>query len=80
MCDEGSTNYCAIYQVYGGDFTNVRVVGWQWHFKNDVNRKSKDVNPDLRGLFISPCHKICAPVLQLQSTKYLKVTWMTLQT
>ena len=60
MCDEGSANYCAIRQVYGEDFTNTRVVGCQWHFKNDVNRHSKDVNPDMGGLFISLCHKLCA--------------------
>ena len=35
-------------------------MGCQWHFKNDVNRHSKDVSPDMRGLFISLCHKLCA--------------------
>ena len=60
MCDEGSANYCAIQQVYGENFTNARVVGCQWHFKNDVNRHSKDVSPDMRELFISLCHKLCA--------------------
>ena len=60
MCDEGSANYCAIRQVYGENFTNARVVGCQWHFKNDVNRHSKDVSPDMRELFISLCHKLCA--------------------
>ena len=33
ICDEGSANYCAIWQVYGESFTNARVVGCQWHFK-----------------------------------------------
>ena len=60
MCDKGSANYCAVWQVYGEDFTNSRVVGCQWHFKKDVNRHSKDVSPDMRGLFISLCHKLCA--------------------
>ena len=60
MCDEGSANYCTIRQIYGENFTNARVVGCQWHFKNDVNRHSKDVSPDMRGLFNSLCHKLCA--------------------
>ena len=72
MCDEGSANYCAIWQVYGEIFTNARVVGCQWHFKNDVNRHSKDVSPDMRELFM--------PALQLQSIRSSKVTWMTLET
>ena len=40
MCDEGSANYKAIEMEYRTDFIKERAVGCQWHFKNDMTRKS----------------------------------------
>ena len=80
MCDEGSANYCTIRQVYGEIFTNARVMGCQWHFKNDVNRHSKDVSPDMRELFISLCHKLCACTTVAKYRILKSHAWMTLET
>ena len=44
ICDEGSTNFTGLKEVYGEDY----VVGCQWHFKNDLNNKASiisDVTP-----------------------------------
>ena len=40
ICDEGGYNYNAITEVYGEDFCYACVKGCQWHFKNDVIKKS----------------------------------------
>lgn len=59
VCDESGANYAAIRAVYGEDFCNNCVKGCQWHFKNDVNKKANDVNPEYRDLFKSTCMKLC---------------------
>ena len=59
MCDEGSANYKAIEMEYGTDFTKERVVGCQWHFKNDMTWKSWQVGPDMRELFTRLCKNLC---------------------
>ena len=59
MCDEGSANYRAIQLVYGDDFMKERVVGCQWHFKNDTIRKARQVGPDMRDLFTKLCKNLC---------------------
>ena len=59
MCDKGSANYKAIEMEYGSDFTKERVVGCQWHFKNDMTRKSHQVGPDMRDLFTKLCKNLC---------------------
>ena len=42
VCDEGGANYKAIVQVYGTEFSAIRVNGCQWHFKSDLkNHVSK---------------------------------------
>ena len=43
ICDEGRYNYNAITQVCGEDFCNERIKGCQWHFKNDVIKKSTQI-------------------------------------
>ena len=59
MCEEGSANYKAIEMEYGTDFTKERVVGCQWHFKNDMTWKSWQVGPDMRELFTRLCKNLC---------------------
>ena len=59
MCDEGSANYKAIEMEYGTDFTKERVVGCQWHFKNDMTRKSRLVGTEMRDLFTRLCKNLC---------------------
>ena len=43
VCDEEGYNYNAITQVYGEDFCNEHEKGCQWHFKNDVIKKSTQI-------------------------------------
>ena len=64
MCDEGSANYRAIQLVYGDDFTKEHIVGYQWHFKNDMIRKARQVGPDMRDLFT-----VYAQLPQLPNTR-----------
>ena len=59
MCDEGSANYKAIEMEYGNEFTKERVVGCQWHFKNDMTQKSWQMGPDMRELFTRLCKNLC---------------------
>ena len=59
LCDKESANYKAIEIEYGSDFTKERVVGCQWHFKNDMTRKPCQVGPDMRELFTRLCKNLC---------------------
>ena len=59
MCDEGSANYKVIEMEYGNEFTKERVVGCQWHFKNDMTWKSLQVGPDMKELFTRLCKNLC---------------------
>ena len=47
MCDKGGANHRAIRIVYGDEFAETRVVGCQWHFKNDASRIAKHIGPDM---------------------------------
>ena len=47
MCDKGGANHKAIRIVYGDEFAKTRIVGCQWHFKNDASRIAKCIGPDM---------------------------------
>ena len=59
VCDEGGYNYNAITQVYGEDFCNMCVKGCQWHFKNDVVKKSTHIPIEFRDMFKDICCQLC---------------------
>ena len=59
VCDKGGYNYNAITQVYGEDFCNMRIKGCQWHFKNDVVKKSTHIPIKFRDMFKDICHQLC---------------------
>ena len=40
MVDENGANYCTIRKVFGLEFATSKVVSYQMHYKNDVNRAS----------------------------------------
>ena len=44
MVDESSAYYCAIRKVLGMNFVALKVVSYQLHYKNDVNRASLRIN------------------------------------
>ena len=59
VCDEGGAIWKAIRHVYGEEFVEERVFGCQFHFKNNIIRRSKDVAPEMRELFIKTCQELC---------------------
>ena len=59
MCDEGGANHKAIRIVYGDEFAKTRVVGCQWHFKNDASRIAKRIGPDMREMFTTLTKELC---------------------
>ena len=59
VCDEGGYNYNTIPQVYGEDFCNMHIKGCQWHFKNDVAKKSTHIPIEIRDMVKDICHELC---------------------
>ena len=59
MCDEGGANHKAIRIVYGDKFAKTRVVGCQWHFKNDASGIAKHIGPDMREMFTTLTKELC---------------------
>ena len=59
MCDEGRANHKAIRIVYGDEFAKTRVVGCQWHFKNDASRIAKRIGPDMQEMFTTLTKELC---------------------
>ena len=60
MVNENGANYCAIKKLFGVDFVASKVVSWQMHYKNDVNRASFRISDSYRDLFKNICHKMCS--------------------
>ena len=59
MCDKGGANHEAIRIVYSDEFAKTRVVGCQWHFKNDASRIAKRIGPDMQEMFIALTKELC---------------------
>ena len=59
LCDEGGANHNAIKIVYGEDFYKERVVGYQWYFRSDTNKKLKKLPEDMHEIFNKICEKLC---------------------
>ena len=59
VCDEAGANYKAIAQVYGTEFSAIRVKGCQWHFKSDVKNHVSKLRPEDQETFISTCNALC---------------------
>ena len=57
LCDEGGANHNAIKIGYE-DFCKARVVGCQWHFRSDPNKKSKKLPEDMHEIFNKICEKL----------------------
>ena len=51
MVHENGANYCAIRKIFGLDFVTSKVVSYQMHYKNDVNRASFRISDSYRDLF-----------------------------
>ena len=59
MCDEAGANYKAIADVYGTEFSAIRVKGCQWHFKSDVKNHVSKLKPEDQETFVSTCNALC---------------------
>ena len=59
VCDEVGANYKAIADVYGNEFSAVRVKGCQWHFKSDVKNHVSKLKPEDQETFLSTCNALC---------------------
>ena len=59
VCDEAGANYKAIADVYGNEFSAVRVKGCQWHFKSDVKNHVSKLKPEDQETFVSTCNALC---------------------
>ena len=59
VCDESGANYKALGLVYGEQFTSIRAKGCQWHFKQDVQKHTKNVAPNDQQRFIETCFNMC---------------------
>ena len=57
-CNEGGANYKAIAMVYGADYCKEQVVGCQWHFLDDANKKSRVLPMHLREKFNKVCKQM----------------------
>ena len=67
ICDGGGGyNYNAITQVYGQGFCNECIKGCQWHFKNDVIKKSTHIPMEYRDMFQDICHQLCLVTMVLK--------------
>ena len=52
--------------MYGEDFCNMCVKGCQWHFKNDVVKKSTHIPIEFRDMFKDICHQLCVVTTVLE--------------
>ena len=59
MCDEAGANYKTIAQVYGTEFSAIRVKGSQWYFKSDVKNSFSKLKPEDQETFVSTCNALC---------------------
>ena len=59
VCDEAGANYKAITQVYGPEFSAIRVKGCQWHFKSDVKNHVSKLRPEDQETFLTTCNALC---------------------
>ena len=59
VCDEAGANYKAIADVYGTEFSAIRVKGCQWHFKSDVKNHVSKLKPEDQETFVSTCNALC---------------------
>ena len=59
VCDEAGTNYKVITPVYSEEFAAQCIKGCQWHFKSDVQKHLKHVQPEDQDLFLEICFKMC---------------------
>ena len=59
VCDEAGANYKAIADVYGTEFSAIRVKGCQWHFKSDVKNYVSKLKPEDQETFVSTCNVLC---------------------
>ena len=59
VCDGAGANYKAIAQVYGMEFSAIRVKGCQWHFKSDVKNHISKLKPEDQETFITTCNALC---------------------
>ena len=59
VCDEAGANYKAIADVYGTEFSAIRVKGCQWHFKSDVKNHVSKLKPEDQETFVSICNALC---------------------
>ena len=59
VCDEAGANYKAIADVYGTEFSAIRVKGCQWHFKLDVKNHVSKLKPEDQETFVSTCNALC---------------------
>ena len=72
LCDEGGANHKAIKIVYGEDFCKEGVVGCQWHFRSDVNKKSKKLPEDMGEIFNKICKELCKSTTTTSQYNLLK--------
>ncbi len=60
LCDEAGSNFKALEEVFGEQFILQQcAIGCQWHFKNNVNSKSKDIPVDIRQKFVDISTTLC---------------------
>ena len=59
VCDEAGANYKAIADVYGTEFSAIRVKGCQWYFKSDVKNHVSKLKPEDQETFVSTCNALC---------------------
>ena len=59
VCDEAGANYKAIADVYGTEFSAIRVKGCQWHFKSDVKNHVSKLKSEDQETFVSTCNALC---------------------
>ena len=60
MVDENGANYCVIQKVFGINFVTSKMVSYQMHCMNDINRVSFRIGPNYRDLSKSICYGICS--------------------
>ena len=59
VCDEAGANYKAITELYGAEFSAMRVKGCQWHFKSDVKNHVTKLVPEDQDTFVKTCYAMC---------------------
>ena len=71
LCDETGANYKAVRIVYGDESCQDRVHGYQFHFKQQIQKKKNEVPLDMRENFIETCKQLCS-VTTVAKYKILK--------